>query len=85
MKTKARVKKRYKKPRKHKAIILFGVFILATSLWAFYELTKPKVATEWFDSRVYNKPKISLPKGDGYHANKMVLQWPFNDRKRQGI
>jgi di/tricarboxylate transporter len=81
MKTKARVKKRYKKPRKHKAIILFGVFILATSLWAFYELTKPKVATEWFDSRVYNKPKISLP---GYRGLKIFtsLKLRFQDFQR---
>lgn len=80
MKTKVRLKKRYKKKSKNNIMILVVViFILAASSWTFYELTKPKVATEWFDSRAKTKQNIILPRDDGYHANTMEW-WYYNGR-----
>ena len=80
MNKKVRVKKRYKKKRKnYKTLAFVGIFMLLATLWAFYQLTKPKVATEWFDSRVSNTQNIVLPRDDGYHDNTMEW-WYYNGR-----
>jgi len=80
MKTKVRVKTRYKKKKKNNIMILFVVmFTIAASSWAFYELTKPKVATQWFDTRANTQQNIVLPRDDGYHTNIMEW-WYYNGR-----
>ncbi|NOR79841.1 MAG: hypothetical protein GQ529_03260 [Methyloprofundus sp.] len=75
---KVRVKKRYKKKKKNFAqIVFYFCLILATIIWAFYEVTKPQIAKEWADSRVIHTQNILLPKDDGYHSDKMEW-WYYN-------
>lgn len=75
---KVRVKKRYKKKKKKSTqIIFYFCFILVAIVLAFYEITKPRIATEWFDSQANNIQNIILPKDDGHHSDKMEW-WYYN-------
>lgn len=80
MKNKVRVKKRYKRQKKQSnRIVLYfclTVFVLIILL-VLFEVTKPKVAKEWGDSRESHFQNIILPKDDGYHSDRMEW-WYYN-------
>lgn len=80
MKNKVRVKKRYKRQKKqsNRFVLYFCliVFVLVI-LWVLFEVTKPKVAKEWEDSKESYLQNIILPKDDGYHSDRMEW-WYYN-------
>ncbi len=53
------------------------VVIISVILFFVFEVTQSKPAKEWFESSAIDKPRITLPKDDGYHSAKMEW-WYYN-------